>query len=70
MQVLCAHVCDIDLDGEPELLLGTHGHRLLVYKLQEGDSNPPLLIAQKLFKYPVHVRRALISILCRLFARP
>ncbi|TRZ08690.1 hypothetical protein HGM15179_018413, partial [Zosterops borbonicus] len=36
--VLCAKVTDVDLDGRPEILLGTYGQELLCYK-HSGDNS-------------------------------
>jgi hypothetical protein len=34
--VLCSHTFDIDLDGENELLIGTFGCKLLIFKQGKG----------------------------------
>lgn len=30
--VLCSHVMDVDWDGEKEILIGTYGRQVLIYK--------------------------------------
>ncbi|XP_074163022.1 KICSTOR complex protein kaptin isoform X1 [Sminthopsis crassicaudata] len=39
--VLCGLVTDVDLDGKPEILLGTYGQELLCYKSCEAGSLGP-----------------------------
>ncbi|XP_043854799.1 KICSTOR complex protein kaptin isoform X2 [Dromiciops gliroides] len=41
--VLCGLVTDVDLDGKPEILLGTYGQELLCYKFCEADGRFRLL---------------------------
>ncbi|XP_074075274.1 KICSTOR complex protein kaptin [Macrotis lagotis] len=41
--VLCGLVTDVDLDGKPEILLGTYGQELLCYKSCEVDASFRLL---------------------------
>ncbi|KAK3909313.1 KICSTOR complex protein kaptin [Frankliniella fusca] len=49
--VLCGMTADLDLDGSVEVLLGTYGHQLLVYK---WDSNSWELRATRTLPHPVH----------------
>lgn len=30
--VLCSHVMDVDWDGEKEILIGTYGRQVIIYK--------------------------------------
>jgi hypothetical protein len=30
--VLCSHVMDVDWDGEKEIIIGTYGRQVLIYK--------------------------------------
>nr|KAF6410281.1 kaptin, actin binding protein [Rousettus aegyptiacus] len=39
--VLCGLVTDIDLDGQPEVLLATYGQELLCYKYSGPESGSP-----------------------------
>lgn len=49
--VLCGMTADLDLDGSVEVLLGTYGRQLLVYK---WDSNAWDLRATRTLCHPVH----------------
>ncbi|KAE8740265.1 hypothetical protein FOCC_FOCC014226 [Frankliniella occidentalis] len=49
--VLCGMTADLDLDGSVEVLLGTYGRQLLVYK---WDSNSWELRATRTLPHPVH----------------
>ena len=33
--VLCSHIMDVDWDGKNEILIGTYGRELLIYKQGE-----------------------------------
>ncbi|XP_001372829.2 KICSTOR complex protein kaptin [Monodelphis domestica] len=55
--VLCGLVTDVDLDGKPEILLGTYGQELLCYKAQEArglDSGLPGAEADASFRLLWH----------------
>jgi len=50
---LCALVADVDMDGRPEILLGTYGQELLVYK-HLGDSKEWILWSQTTLSNPIY----------------
>jgi hypothetical protein len=37
--VLCSHVMDVDWDGEKEILIGTYGRQVLIYKQGKNDNS-------------------------------
>jgi hypothetical protein len=51
--VVCARVADIDLDGNNEILLGTYGQELLVYKEAPQPSNEYELCWKRGFTHPL-----------------
>ncbi|CAG8575752.1 2991_t:CDS:10 [Funneliformis caledonium] len=54
--VLCSHIMDIDWDGQNEILIGTYGRELLVYK-QDINSQGKItfqLIWQRSFTHPIY----------------
>ncbi|CAG8442515.1 13682_t:CDS:10 [Ambispora gerdemannii] len=57
--VLCSHVMDVDWDGRNEVLVGTYGRELLIYKQQEssGEGDDDLtfqLIWRRSFAHPIY----------------
>ncbi|CAG8502608.1 2575_t:CDS:10 [Acaulospora morrowiae] len=56
--VLCSHVMDVDWDGKNEIIVGTYGRELLIYKqITNEDPNDPIsfeLLFQKSFSYPIY----------------
>ncbi|XP_022251531.1 KICSTOR complex protein kaptin-like isoform X2 [Limulus polyphemus] len=53
--VTCGIVADINMDGKNEILLGTYGQELLVYKLEKKDNGPGCykLIFHRSFSHPL-----------------
>ncbi|XP_063231166.1 KICSTOR complex protein kaptin-like [Bacillus rossius redtenbacheri] len=52
--VLCSLAADIDMDGQKEILIGTFGQELLVYKLKtEADDSEWQLLSQRTFANPI-----------------
>ncbi|ORX89644.1 hypothetical protein K493DRAFT_318548 [Basidiobolus meristosporus CBS 931.73] len=57
--ILCAHIGDVDLDGQQEIILGTYGQQLLVYKYDVRliDRLAFKLVWKRAFAYPLyHIR--------------
>ncbi|KAJ9582834.1 hypothetical protein L9F63_022793 [Diploptera punctata] len=55
--VLCSTIADIDMDGRNEILLGTYGQEVLMYKYMEGTSEKTgkwVLKSQRSFANPIH----------------
>ncbi|KAI9138511.1 hypothetical protein BKA69DRAFT_1127263 [Paraphysoderma sedebokerense] len=50
---MCAHVMDIDWDGENEIVLGTYGQMMVVYKLAPSKSSYTLMYTHR-FAYPLY----------------
>ncbi|KAG9298111.1 hypothetical protein G9A89_000804 [Geosiphon pyriformis] len=54
--VLCSHVMDVDLDGCNEILVGTYGGELMIFKLEtpvEGEIKYKL-VWQRSFAHPIY----------------
>ncbi|KAI9258231.1 hypothetical protein BDA99DRAFT_515634 [Phascolomyces articulosus] len=51
--VLCSHVMDVDWDGEHEILIGTYGRQVLIYKQVSGTQDYNILW-QRQFAYPIY----------------
>ncbi|CAG8467466.1 2432_t:CDS:10 [Diversispora eburnea] len=56
--VLCSHVMDVDWDGRNEIIIGTYGREMLIYK-QEINEDPNSIISFKLihqqsFTHPIY----------------
>ncbi|KAL0090786.1 hypothetical protein J3Q64DRAFT_1707039 [Phycomyces blakesleeanus] len=51
--VLCSHVMDVDWDGEQEILIGTYGRQVLIYKQLEGTEDYTVLWRRQ-FAYPIY----------------
>ncbi|KAI8149190.1 hypothetical protein BJV82DRAFT_590977 [Fennellomyces sp. T-0311] len=51
--VLCSHVMDVDWDGENEILIGTYGHQVLIYKQVAGTQDYNVLWRRQ-FAYPIY----------------
>ncbi|XP_049959870.1 KICSTOR complex protein kaptin-like isoform X2 [Schistocerca serialis cubense] len=49
--VLCSCIADIDMDGEQEILLGTYGQEMLMYKYK---SDSWVLSGKRTFANPIH----------------
>ncbi|RUS17014.1 hypothetical protein BC937DRAFT_90532 [Endogone sp. FLAS-F59071] len=52
--VLCSHVLDVDWDGECELLVGTYGRQLLIYKRIPGTETQYYIFWRRGFAYPIY----------------
>ncbi|CAG8512294.1 4926_t:CDS:10 [Ambispora leptoticha] len=53
--VLCSHVMDVDWDGRNEILVGTYGREMLIYKQEENDNDPTFqLIWRRSFAHPIY----------------
>ncbi|KAK9761763.1 hypothetical protein K7432_013102 [Basidiobolus ranarum] len=54
--VLCVHVGDVDFDGQQEIVLGTYGQQLLVYKYDVRliDRLAFKLVWKRAFAYPIY----------------
>ncbi|PNF25744.1 Kaptin [Cryptotermes secundus] len=55
--VLCSATADVDMDGRNEVVLGTYGQEVLIYKYQEcspDKSGAWLLVSQRSFANPIH----------------
>ncbi|RCH94757.1 hypothetical protein CU098_009881, partial [Rhizopus stolonifer] len=51
--VLCSHVMDVDWDGEKEILIGTYGRQVLIYKQVAGTQIYTVLWKRQL-AYPIY----------------
>ncbi|CEP14747.1 hypothetical protein [Parasitella parasitica] len=51
--VLCSHVMDVDWDGEKEILIGTYGRQVLIYKQVSGTQVYTVLWKRQ-FAYPIY----------------
>ncbi|KAI8986427.1 hypothetical protein BDB01DRAFT_785614 [Pilobolus umbonatus] len=51
--VLCSHVMDVDWDGEKEILIGTYGRQVLIYK-QVAGSQVYTVLWRRQFAYPIY----------------
>ncbi|KAG0738814.1 hypothetical protein G6F57_010710 [Rhizopus arrhizus] len=51
--VLCSHVMDVDWDGEREILIGTYGRQVLIYKQVAGTQVYNILWKRQ-FAYPIY----------------
>ncbi|KAG1462173.1 hypothetical protein G6F56_005572 [Rhizopus delemar] len=51
--VLCSHVMDVDWDGEKEILIGTYGRQVLIYKQVAGTQIYNILWKRQ-FAYPIY----------------
>ncbi|KAI7852020.1 hypothetical protein BDC45DRAFT_194455 [Circinella umbellata] len=51
--VLCSHVMDVDWDGENEILIGTYGRQVLIYKQVAGTQDYNILWRRQ-FSYPIY----------------
>ncbi|CAO3608654.1 unnamed protein product [Mucor fragilis] len=51
--VLCSHVMDVDWDGEKEILIGTYGRQVLIYKQVSGTQIYTVLWKRQ-FAYPIY----------------
>ncbi|ORX45716.1 hypothetical protein DM01DRAFT_1410918 [Hesseltinella vesiculosa] len=51
--VLCSHVADVDWDGEREILIGTYGRQLIIYKQVAGTQEYNILWRRQ-FAYPLY----------------
>ncbi|CAL1296195.1 unnamed protein product [Larinioides sclopetarius] len=53
--VVCSLIADIDMDGKNEVLLGTYGQELLVYKweVEPGDNGSYKLYHKQMFPHPL-----------------
>ncbi|KAI8381032.1 uncharacterized protein BYT42DRAFT_289604 [Radiomyces spectabilis] len=51
--VLCSHVMDVDWDGEMEILIGTYGRQVLIYKQVAGTQDYNVLWRRQ-FAYPIY----------------
>ncbi|KAI7868019.1 kaptin-like protein [Spinellus fusiger] len=51
--VLCSHVMDVDWDGEQEILIGTYGRQVLIYKQVAGTEDYNVLWRRQ-FAYPIY----------------
>ncbi|ORZ01117.1 hypothetical protein BCR43DRAFT_522020 [Syncephalastrum racemosum] len=51
--VLCSHVMDVDWDGEREILIGTYGRQVLIYKQVAGTQDYNVLWRRQ-FAYPIY----------------
>ncbi|CAB5192498.1 unnamed protein product [Rhizophagus irregularis] len=54
--VLCSHIMDIDWDGKNEILIGTYGRELLIYKqnVNSQDMITYQLLWQRSFTHPIY----------------
>jgi len=54
--VLCSHIMDIDWDGKNEILIGTYGRELLIYKQSVNSQGIIIyqLLWQKSFTHPIY----------------
>ncbi|XP_069681565.1 KICSTOR complex protein kaptin-like isoform X2 [Periplaneta americana] len=54
---LCSTIADVDMDGRNEIVLGTYGQEVLVYKYQQNESDKAgswFLRSQRSFANPIH----------------
>ncbi|KAI7900813.1 uncharacterized protein BX663DRAFT_488127 [Cokeromyces recurvatus] len=51
--VLCSHVMDVDWDGDKEILIGTYGRQVLIYK-QVAGTQLYTVLWKKQFAYPIY----------------
>lgn len=51
--VLCSHVMDVDWDGEKEILIGTYGRQVLIYK-QVAGTQVYTVLWRRQFAYPIY----------------
>lgn len=51
--VLCSHVMDVDWDGEKEILIGTYGRQVLIYK-QVAGTQVYTVLWKRQFAYPIY----------------
>ncbi|RCH91071.1 hypothetical protein CU097_006189 [Rhizopus azygosporus] len=51
--VLCSHVMDVDWDGEKEILIGTYGRQVIIYKQVTGTQFYTILWKRQ-FAYPIY----------------
>ncbi|KAI8981840.1 hypothetical protein BDF20DRAFT_431943 [Mycotypha africana] len=51
--VLCSHAMDVDWDGEKEILIGTYGRQVLIYKQIPGTYSYTVLWKRQ-FAYPIY----------------
>ncbi|RIA89099.1 hypothetical protein C1645_773359 [Glomus cerebriforme] len=54
--VLCSHIMDIDWDGKNEILIGTYGRELLIYKQNVNSQGMIIyqLLWQRSFTHPIY----------------
>ncbi|KAI9282847.1 hypothetical protein BC943DRAFT_362376 [Umbelopsis sp. AD052] len=50
--VLCSHVMDVDWDGQNEIIIGTYGKQILIYK--KASPNSYFILWQRQFSYPIY----------------
>ncbi|KAJ2958615.1 hypothetical protein NQZ79_g5790 [Umbelopsis isabellina] len=50
--VLCSHVMDVDWDGQNEIIIGTYGKQILIYK--KAPPNSYIILWQRQFSYPIY----------------
>ncbi|KAI9307950.1 hypothetical protein BJ944DRAFT_261134 [Cunninghamella echinulata] len=51
--VLCSHAMDVDWDGEREIMIGTYGRQVLIYKQVAGTQDYNVLWRRQ-FAYPIY----------------
>ncbi|SAM02589.1 hypothetical protein [Absidia glauca] len=51
--VLCSHAMDVDWDGEREIMIGTYGRQVLIYKQVTGTQDYNVLWRRQ-FAYPIY----------------
>ncbi|KAI9312800.1 hypothetical protein BX666DRAFT_1981993 [Dichotomocladium elegans] len=51
--VLCSHAMDVDWDGENEIMIGTYGRQILIYKQVAGTQDYNVLWRRQ-FAYPIY----------------
>ncbi|OZJ01470.1 hypothetical protein BZG36_05390, partial [Bifiguratus adelaidae] len=52
--VLTAHIMDVDWDGDQEILLGTYGRQVLIYKRASTQQPLYYILWQRSFAYPIY----------------